>query len=148
MTEQQQKTFMKKKEQVVRQWFVLDAAGKTLGRFAAEVAKILRGKHRPDFTPHVDCGDGVIVINADKIYLSGSKRVQKMYRYYTGSMSGLREIPFEIMQKRHPNYAIEHAVKGMLPKNSHLSRAQMTRLRVYAKGEHDLDAQNAIQVSM
>ncbi len=111
MTYENNKTTVKKKEQVVRQWFVLDASGKTLGRFASEVAKVLRGKHRPDYTPYVDTGDGVIIINAEKIQVTGSKRVQKIYRYYTGSMSGLREIPFDTMQARHPSYIIEHAVR-------------------------------------
>ena len=110
------KTTILKKENIKRKWFILDAEGKTLGRFAAEVTKILRGKHRPDFTPAVDCGDGVIIINADKIFVTGNKRVQKIYHYYTGSISGLREVPFDTMQARNPDYIIESAVKGMMPK--------------------------------
>ena len=110
-------TTLKRKEDVVKRWFLLDAAGKTLGRFAAEVAKVLRGKHRPDFTPFCDCGDGVIVINAEKIAVTGPKKVRKMYRYYTGSMGGLREVDYATVQARHPTYPIEHAVKGMLPRN-------------------------------
>ncbi len=140
-------TTIKKREQVTRQWFVLDATGKTLGRFAAEVSKILRGKHRPDFTPHVDCGDGVVVINAEKIHVTGAKRRQKLYRYYTGSMSGLREVPFDTMQARKPDYIIESAVKGMLPK-TRLARGQMKRLRVFAGGKHDMEAQQPIAVTM
>lgn len=147
MARETNQTFIKKKEAVTRQWFVLDASGKTLGRFAAEVSKVLRGKHRPDFTPHIDCGDGVIVLNADKIRVTGSKRQQKVYRYYTGSMSGLREIPFETMQARKPAYIIESAVKGMLPK-TRLARAQMKRLRVFAGVEHDMEAQQPITVNM
>lgn len=147
MARETNQTFIKKKEQVKHQWFVLDATGKTLGRFAAEVSKVLRGRHRPDFTPHVDCGDGVIVLNADKIVVTGSKRQQKIYRYYTGSMSGLREIPFHTMQARKPAYIIESAVKGMLPK-TRLARAQMKRLRVFAGNEHDMEAQQPITVNM
>jgi large subunit ribosomal protein L13 len=147
MAQNTNQTTLKKKEQVVRQWFLLDASGKTLGRFAGEIAKILRGKHRPDFTPYVDCGDGVVIINADKIVVTGAKRKQKLYRYYTGSVSGLREVPFETMQARHPDYPITRAVRGMLPK-SRLARAQMKRLRVFAGTEHDMQAQCAIPVNM
>jgi large subunit ribosomal protein L13 len=147
MAQNRNQTTLKKKEEVTRQWFLLDASGKTLGRFAAEVSKILRGKHRPDFTPYVDCGDGVVIINADKIVVSGSKRKQKIYRYYTGSISGLREVPFDTMLARHPDYPITRAVRGMLPK-SRLARAQMKRLRVFAGREHDMQAQAPIAVTM
>ena len=147
MAQNTNQTTLKKQEQVVRQWFLLDASGKTLGRFAGEVSKILRGKHRPDFTPHIDCGDGVVIINADKIVVTGAKRKQKLYRYYTGSISGLREVPFDTMQARHPEYPITRAVRGMLPKNR-LARAQMKRLRVFAGTEHDMQAQCAIPVNM
>jgi large subunit ribosomal protein L13 len=138
---------MKKKEQVTRQWFLFDATGKTLGRFAAEVSKVLRGKHRPDYTPNIDGGDGVVIINADKIHVTGAKRKQKIYRYYTGYSSGLREIPFDTMQARHPSYIIEHAVKGMLPKNR-LAKCQMRRLRIFAGSEHDMQAQQPTAVNM
>lgn len=147
MAQNTNQTTLKKKEAVTRQWFLLDAKGKTLGRFAAEVSKILRGKHRPDFTPHIDGGDGVVIINADKIAVTGHKRKQKLYRYYTGSMSGLREVPFETMQARHPDYPITHAVRGMLPKNR-LAKGQMKRLRVFAGVEHDMQAQAPIPVNM
>ena len=147
MAQTTQKSFLKKKEAVVRKWFTFDATGKTLGRFAAEISKVLRGKHRPEFTPSVDCGDGVIVINADKIKVTGSKRVQKQYRYYTGSMSGLREVTFDTMQARHPDYIITHAVKGMMPK-TRLARAQMKHLRVFAGEQHKMDAQQPIQVQI
>ena len=140
-------TTLKKKESVRRSWFILDAADKTLGRFASEVSKILRGKHRPDFTPFVDSGDGVIVINAEKIRVTGSKRVQKNYRYYTGAMSGEREVPFDTMQARNPAYIIETAVKGMLPK-SRLARQQMKRLRVFAGDKHDQQSQQPVAVSI
>lgn len=147
MTRETNQTTMKKKEAISRKWFILDASGKTLGRFAAEVSKVLRGKHRPDFTPYLDCGDGVIVLNADKILVTGAKRQQKIYRYYTGSMSGLREVPFETMQARKPAYIIESAVKGMLPK-TRLAKLQMKRLRVFAGNEHDMEAQQPITVNM
>lgn len=141
------KTFLLKKEAVKRNWFILDASGKTLGRFANEVAKILRGKHKPDFTPYVDSGDGVIVVNADKIVVTGSKEAQKIYRYYTGYMGGMREIPYKVMKTRNPEYIIEHAVKGMLPK-SRLANQQARRLRVFAGENHDLEAQKPIKVNI
>jgi large subunit ribosomal protein L13 len=146
-TNRENKTTLKKKEDVQRDWFILDATGKTLGRFASEVTKVLRGKHRPDFTPYVDSGDGVIIINADKIHVSGSKRVQKIYRYYTGAMSGLREIPFDTMQARNPAYIIERAVWGMMPK-TRLSKHQMKRLRISADDQHDLQAQQPVNVTI
>lgn len=139
-------SFLKRKEDVVRRWFLLDASGKTLGRFAAEVAKVLRGKHRPDFTPYIDCGDGVIVINAEKITVTGSKKSRKIYRRYTGSMGGLREVDYSTMKDRHPTFPIENAVKGMMPK-SRLACAQMRRLRVFAGAEHDMAPQQPIVVN-
>lgn len=130
-----------------RKWFLLDATGKTLGRFATEVAKILRGKHKPSFTPHVDCGDGVVIVNAEKIKVTGSKEAQKLYRYHTGAMSGMREIPFRVMLDRKPEYVIEHAVKGMMP-NSRLGKQQVKKLRVFAGNTHDLEAQKPIPVTV
>lgn len=141
------KTFIVKEEELQRSWFLLDAAGKTLGRFASEVTKILRGKHKPTFTTFADGGDGVIIINAEKIRVTGSKRAQKIYRYHTGAMSGMREIPFETMQARKPEYIIERAVKGMMPK-SRLANAQYKRLRVFAGPEHDMEAQKPIPVNL
>lgn len=135
-----QKTFMLKKEEVQHQWLMIDAAGKTLGRLASEIAKILRGKHKPTFTPHVDSGDGVIVINAEKIEVTGAKEARKMYYRYTGHPGGLRETPYRIMMARKPTYIIEHAVRGMVPRNC-LGRAQLKRLRIYAGAEHDMQAQ-------
>ncbi len=143
----QNQTFLKRKEDIDRTWFVLDATGKTLGRLSSEIAKILRGKHRPEFTPYVDCGDGVIVINADKVVVTGAKNVRKVYRYYTGSMSGLREVPYETMIARHPSYPVEHAVRGMMPK-SRLARAQMKRLRIFKGSEHKMDAQKPVYVNI
>lgn len=143
----QAKTFIPKKEDNKLNWFILDAAGKTLGRLTSEIAKILRGKHKPTFTTYLDCGDGVIVINAEKVKVTGSKEAQKIYRYYTGAISGLREIPYRTMKARKPQYIIEHAVKGMMPK-TRLARQQVKKLRVYAGAEHDLAAQQPIQVNI
>ncbi len=139
--------FVTKEEANQRKWFILDATGKTLGRFASEVAKILRGKHKTNFTPYVDTGDGVIIINAGKIKVTGAKAAQKLYRYYTGSMSGLREIPYNVMLGRKPDYIIWHAVKGMVPK-TRLGEAQMKKLRIFADDKHDLQAQNPIPVNI
>ncbi len=142
-------TILLTKEETIpaRKWFLLDASGKTLGRFASEVAKILRGKHRPSFTPHVDCGDGVIIINAEKICVTGAKEAQKIYRYHTGAMSGLREVPYRVMKARKPEYIIRSAVKGMMPK-TRLTEAQMKKLRVFAGNEHNMDAQQPISVNI
>ncbi len=145
--QQQQKTFNEKKEDRQLNWLVFDAEGKTLGRFAAEIAKVLRGKHKPTFTPNVDMGDGVIVLNAEKIKVSGSKASRKIYRRYTGHIGGMREVPFNIMQARKPEYIIERAVSGMLPKTK-LGNAQRKRLRIFAGKEHKMDAQKPIAVNI
>ncbi len=147
MSQNNNKTQMLKKEEVKHNWFILDATGKTLGRFAAEIAKVLRGKHKPTFTSYVDGGDGVIVINAGKIRVTGAKEAQKIYHYYTGGIGGLREVPYRTMQARKPEYIIEHAVKGMMP-HSRLARAQMKRLRVFAGEEHNLEAQKPIKANI
>lgn len=143
----QQKTTLLTREQALddRKWFILDAKGKTLGRFAAEVAKILRGKHKPSFTPHVDCGDGVIIVNANKIQVTGSKEAQKVYRRYTGSVGGLKETPYLVMRDRNPEFILFHAIKGMMPK-SRLGNQQIKKLRVFAGENHDLQAQKPIAV--
>jgi len=141
------KTFRREATNHKRKWFIFDASKKTLGRFASEVAKVLRGKHSPEFTPSTDTGDGVIVINAEKICVTGSKRVQKPYRHYTGHMSGMREVNFETMQARNPECIIERAVKGMMPKNR-LTDAQMKHLRIFKGAEHDMQAQAPIQVQI
>jgi len=142
-------TLLLKKEEVgsARRWFLLDAKGKTLGRFATEVATILRGKHKTTYTPHVDGGDGVIVINADKIVVTGNKEAQKNYIYNTGFTGGLREIPYHIMKGRKPEFIIEHAVKGMMPRNR-LTSTQITRLRVFAGEQHDMQAQTPCAVEI
>ncbi len=128
-----------------RKWFLLDASGKTLGRFASEVTKILRGKHRGSFTPHIDGGDGVVIINAEKIHVTGAKEAQKIYRYHTGAMSGMREIPYRIMKARKPDHIIRRAVEGMMPK-TRLANAQLKRLRIYAGDAHDMQAQQPVPV--
>lgn len=143
----EQKSFFQKKEDVERNWFVLDAEGKTLGRFASEVAKVLRGKHKPTFTPSTDGGDGVVVINADKIVVTGAKEAQKKYIYHTGFLGGQREIPYRVMQARKPEYIIEHAVKGMMPRTV-LGRKQMRRLRIFAGAEHELHAQKPVTANI
>lgn len=145
--QKQSKTFIPNQKEINLKWFILDASGKTLGRLTSEISKILRGKHKPTFTTYLDCGDGVIVINADKVKVTGAKEAQKIYRYYTGSMSGLREIPYQTMKARKPQYIIEHAVKGMMPK-TRLARQQIKKLRVFAGTEHDLGAQQPIQVNI
>lgn len=140
-------TFLQKKEALRRYWLVLDADGKTLGRFASEVAKILRGKHKPTYTPSTDCGDGVIIVNAEKIRVTGAKEAQKVYRHYTGFVGGLREIPYRTMRERKPQYIVEHAVKGMMPKTKQ-GRAQLKRLRIFVGGEHNMTAQEPIQTNI
>jgi large subunit ribosomal protein L13 len=127
-------------ETVERKWYLVDADGKTLGRLASEVAKVLRGKHKPTYTPHVDTGDHVIIINAEKVNLTGNKLDQKLYRYHTGHPGGLREITYREMMVKKPEEVLMHAVKGMLPKNI-LGRQMLKKLRVYRGAEHNNAAQ-------
>lgn len=134
------KTYMAKPLEIERKWYVIDASGQTLGRLASEVASILRGKHKPTYTPHVDTGDFVIVINADKIVLSGNKLDQKMYRRHSGYPGGLKEMTYRNLLAKKPEKAIEIAVKGMLPKNR-LGRKMFTKLKVYRGSEHPHQAQ-------
>lgn len=143
----QKKTPNVRKEDIKRNWIVFDASGKVLGRLCTEIAKVLRGKHKPSFTPNVDMGDGVIVINAEKIKVTGSKEAQKLYRYYTGHIGGLREIPYRTMLARKPGHIIENAVKGMMPK-SRLGKQQLRKLRVYKGGQHDLVSQQPIEAEI
>ena len=133
-------TFMAKAETVERKWYVLDAAGKPLGRTAATAAMLLRGKHKAEFTPHVDCGDFVIVINADKAVLTGKKLTQKYYRHHTGWVGGLKEVQYKTLMAEKPEFAMQLAVKGMLPKNS-IGRQSATRLKVYSGDSHNHQAQ-------
>ena len=136
-------TFMAKKESVERKWYVIDAAGKSLGRTAAVAATILRGKHRPEFTPHVDCGVFVIIVNADKAVLTGKKLDQKYYRRHSGYIGGLKEVQYKTLMATKPEMAMELAVKGMLPGNS-IGRKSITRLHVYAGADHKHAAQQPI----
>lgn len=131
---------MAKPKDIQRKWYVIDAEGKPLGRLASEVAKILRGKHKPDFTPHIDTGDHVIVINAQKVVLTGKKLDQKVYRRHTGYPGGLREIKYRVLLRNKPERVIELAVRGMLPKNR-LGRAMLKKLKVYKGAEHKHQAQ-------
>ena len=133
-------TTMLNKDTVVRKWYVIDAAGKPLGKTAALAADLLRGKLKVDYTPHVDCGDYVIVINAEKIEVTGKKRKEKIYKRHTGYPGGLREITFEKLQAKKPDEIIRHAVKGMLPKGP-LGRQMYKKLKVYAGPEHNHAAQ-------
>jgi large subunit ribosomal protein L13 len=134
------KTFVAKPNEIKRKWYIVDAEGKPLGRLASEIAKLLRGKHKPEFTPNVDTGDHVIVLNAEKIELTGKKLDQKIHRYHTGHPGGMKEIKYRHFIERTPEKVIEVAVKGMLPKNS-LGRQMFRKLRVYKGGEHDQQAQ-------
>ena len=140
-------TFMAKKETVDRKWYVIDAAGKPLGRTAALAASILRGKHRPEFTPHVDCGEFVIIINASKAVLTGKKLEQKKYYHHSGYIGGLKEISYKTMMATKPEMAMELAVKGMLPHNT-LGAAAATRLKVYAGATHKHEAQKPVAYEM
>ena len=133
-------TTLAKKETVTRKWYVLDAAGKPLGRTAVKAATLLRGKHKPDYTPNVDCGDFVTVINASKAVLTGNKLTKKYYRHHSGWIGGLKEVQYARIMAEKPEFAMTEAVKGMLAKNS-LGRDQLTRLRVYAGEEHKHEAQ-------
>jgi large subunit ribosomal protein L13 len=135
-----QKTYVTKKEDVQRKWYVVDAAGQTLGRLAAQVASFLRGKHKPVYSPSVDVGDYVIVVNAEKIQVTGRKLDQKMYYRYSGYPGGLKELTLRNLLKKHPTRVIEHAVRGMLPKNR-LGRRMFKHLKVYAGPEHPHEAQ-------
>ena len=134
------KSFIAKPAEVERKWYVVDADGKTLGRLASEVASVLRGKNKPTFTPHVDCGDYVIVINAEKVAVPGKKRAEKIYKKHTGYPGGLREITFDKLQQKKPEEIIRHAVKGMLP-DGKLGRQMFKKLKVYAGAEHPHTAQ-------
>ena len=133
-------TFMAKKETLDRRWYVIDAAGKPLGRTAVAAANILRGKHRPEFTPHVDCGEFVIIINADKAVLTGKKLEQKYYYRHSGYIGGLKKIQYKTLMATKPEKAMELAVRRMLPDNT-IGRKSMTRLKVYCGAAHKHEAQ-------
>ena len=134
------KTYMQKPAEVVRNWYVVDATDVPLGRLASQVAAVLRGKNKSEFTPYTDCGDFVIVLNSDKVVLTGKKSEQKYYRYHTGYVGGLKEIQYDRMLREKSVKAVELAVKGMLPKNS-LGRKMIKKLKVYNGSEHPHAAQ-------
>ena len=134
------KTYSVKAGEIERRWFVVDAEGQVLGRLASEVARLLRGKHKPIYTPHLDTGDHVVVINAEKIVLTGKKADQKTYFRHSGFMGGEKHIPFRRMQEKHPERVVELAVKGMLPKTA-LGKQMYGKLKVYAGSEHPHQAQ-------
>ena len=138
-------TTLATKETVVRNWYILDAAGKPLGKTAVAAADLLRGKNKVTYTPNVDCGDYVIVINADKAVLTGKKLEQKYYRRHSGWVGGLKEVQYKTLMKEKPELAMELAVKGMLQKNK-LANAQLTRLRVFRGAEHTHEAQKPVAV--
>jgi large subunit ribosomal protein L13 len=134
------KTFSAKSADIKRGWFIVDATGKVLGRVAAEVARRLRGKHKPEFTPHVDTGDYIVVVNADKLRVTGNKTKDKLYHRHTGYPGGIYSTSFEKLQQKHPERVLQLAVKGMLPKGP-LGYAMIKKMKVYAGGEHPHSAQ-------
>ncbi len=138
-------TFMAKAETIERKWYVIDAAGKPLGKTAVKAANILRGKHRPEFTPHADCGEFVIIVNASKAILTGKKLEQKLYRHHSGYIGGLKEESYKHLMSTRPEFAMELAVKGMLPHNT-LGDKAFTRLHVYKDAEHNQAAQKPIAI--
>ena len=133
-------TFMANKGNIVRKWYILDAAGKPLGKTAATAANLLRGKHKPEYTPHADCGDFVVVVNAEKAVLTGKKLDQKYYRTHSGWVGGLKEVKYRTLMQTRPELAMKLAIRGMLPKNT-LSRDALTRLHIYQGSEHPHAAQ-------
>lgn len=141
------KTYVTKSADVEHGWFVVDAEGKTLGRLASQIATILRGKHKPIYSPAVDCGDYVIVLNADKIQVTGRRMEQKSYYRHTGYPGGIKEIGLRDLLEKHPTRAIEYAVKGMLPKNK-LGRKMIKKLKVYAGAEHPHQAQQPVTLEL
>ena len=141
------KTYMAHAETVERKWYVVDAAGVPLGRLASRVAAVLRGKNKPTFTPNVDCGDFVIIINTDKAVLTGKKLENKFYRYHTGYIGGLKEISYKKMMEEKSDLAVYEAVKGMLPKNS-LGRTMLKKLKVYKGAEHNHAAQKPEELKL
>ena len=135
------KTIFAKKDEIQHDWYVIDASGKTLGRVAAKAASVLRGKHKPSYTPNEACGDCVVIINADKIQVTGNKAEDKLYRHYTGFVGGLRSYSFNELIKRHPEDPLRRTIAGMIPHNR-LGRQILGNLKVYAGSEHPHTAQN------
>ena len=134
------KTFSAKQETVKREWFVIDATDKILGRLSTEIARRLRGKHKPEYTPHVDTGDYIVIVNADKVRVTGNKEQDKIYYHHTGFIGSLKSVNLSKLRKEHPERIIEKSVKGMLPKNS-LGRTMFKKLKVYAGATHEHAAQ-------
>jgi large subunit ribosomal protein L13 len=141
------KTFLAKKETVKPKWLLVDAEGQVLGRLAVKLANIIRGRHRPSYTPHVDTGDFVIVINADKVVLTGKKEEQNEYMFFSGFVGGESRRSLKLMRQRHPEFILTHAVKGMLPKNI-LAAKMLTKLRVFAGPNHTHEAQNPVKITL
>jgi len=141
------KTFSAKPAEVRRDWYVVDATGKTLGRLSTEIARRLRGKHKPEYTPHVDTGDYIVVVNAEKIRVTGNKLKDKIYHHHTGYIGNLKSVPLEKMLEEHPERALEKAVKGMLPRGP-LGRKMFSKLRVFAGPEHKHTAQQPIPLEV
>ncbi len=141
------KTFMAKEEEVAKQWYVVDAEGQVLGRLAAEIARRLRGKHKPIFTPHNDTGDFIVVVNADKVRLTGRKLDQKVYYRYSGFIGGMKETLAKTMLAQKPTEVLRLAVRGMLPKNT-LGRRQLKKLKIYAGGAHPHSAQKPEKIEL
>ncbi len=141
------KTFSAKPHEVRRDWYVVDATGKTLGRLSTEIARRLRGKHKPVYTPHVDTGDYIVVVNAEKIRVTGNKLKDKMYHRYTGYIGNLKSIPLEKLLEEAPERALQYAVKGMLPRNP-LGRKMLSKLRVFVGPEHKHEAQQPLPLDI
>jgi large subunit ribosomal protein L13 len=141
------KTYFATNENVEHKWYLVDASNKVLGRLATQIAKYLRGKHKPEYTPHADAGDYIVVINAAKIKVTGNKELEKVYYRHSGYPGGLKEITFEKLRDKDPRKIIEIAVKGMLPKNP-LGRAMLRKLKVYAGAEHPHDAQQPAEINL
>ena len=137
------KSYMARPQEVERKWYVIDAEGKTLGRLATEIARLLRGKTKPQYTPHVDTGDFVVVVNADRVNVTGRKAEQKLYRRHTGYPGGLKEVSYERMMDRKPTEIVRKAVYGMMPK-TRLARQQFKKLKIYAGPEHLHEAQSPV----
>ena len=141
------KTFSAKPAEVRRDWYVVDATNKTLGRLSTEIARRLRGKHKPEYTPHVDTGDYIVVVNAEKIRVTGNKLKDKMYHHHTGYIGNLKSMPLDKLLQTHPERALEHAVKGMLPRGP-LGRRMLSKLRVFAGPEHNHAAQQPLPLDV
>ena len=141
------KTFSAKPAEVRRDWYVVDATGKTLGRLSTEIARRLRGKHKPEYTPHIDTGDYIVVVNAEKIRVTGNKLKDKIYHHHTGYIGNLKSIPLDKLLEEHPERALEKAVKGMLPRGP-LGRKMFSKLRVFAGPEHKHTAQQPIPLEV